>query len=47
MLLVTVDAVRLQLHALTVNRVWRREGLKVSRKHLKWDPLWLNDECCV
>lgn len=30
-----------------VQRIWRREGLKVPRKHAKRGRLWLNDGSCV
>jgi putative transposase len=30
-----------------VERVWRREGLKVPAKHPKRGRLWLNDGSCV
>jgi len=30
-----------------VERLWRREGLKVPRKHPKRGRLWLNDGSCV
>lgn len=30
-----------------VERIWRREGLKVSRKQAKKGRLWLNNGSCV
>ena len=30
-----------------VERIWRREGLKVPHKHLKRGRLWLNDGSCI
>lgn len=30
-----------------VERIWRREGLKVPKKQLKRGRLWLNDGSCV
>ena len=30
-----------------VERIWRREGLKVPRKHKPRGRLWLNDGSCV
>ena len=30
-----------------VERIWRREGLKVPRRQPKWGRLWLNDGSCV
>ncbi len=30
-----------------VERIWRREGLKVTRKQPKRGRLWLNEESCV
>lgn len=30
-----------------VERIWRREGLKVPKKQPKRGRLWLNDGCCV
>jgi len=30
-----------------VERIWRREGLKVPRKQPKRGRLWLNDGSCV
>ena len=30
-----------------VQRIWRREGLKVPRKHKPRGRLWLNDGSCV
>jgi len=30
-----------------VERIWRREGLKVPAKQPKWGRLWLNDGSCV
>ena len=30
-----------------VERIWRREGLRVPRKQPKRGRLWLNDGCCV
>lgn len=31
----------------TVERIWRREGLKVPQKQPKRGRLWLNDGSCV
>jgi transposase InsO family protein len=30
-----------------VERIWRREGLKVPAQQPKWGRLWLNDGSCV
>lgn len=30
-----------------IERIWRREGLKVPQKQPKWDRLWLNDGSCI
>ena len=30
-----------------VERIWRREGLKVPQKHPKRGRLWLNDGSCI
>ena len=30
-----------------VERIWRREGLKVAKKQKKKERLWLNDGSCV
>jgi len=30
-----------------VERIWRREGLKVPRKQSKKGRLWLNDDSCI
>ena len=30
-----------------VERIWRREGLKVPRRHPKRGRLWLNDGSCI
>lgn len=30
-----------------VERIWRREGLKVPRKYKKKERLWLNHRSCV
>jgi hypothetical protein len=30
-----------------VERIWRREGLKVPQKQLKKGRLWLNDGSCI
>jgi transposase InsO family protein len=30
-----------------VQRIWRREGLKVPQKHRSRSRLWLNDDACV
>ena len=30
-----------------VQRIWRREGLKVPKKHRPKGRLWLNDRSCV
>jgi putative transposase len=30
-----------------VQRIWRREGLKVPKKHRPWGRLWLNDGSCI
>ena len=35
------------VNAKRVERIWRREGLKVPRKHPKRGRLWLNDGSCV
>ena len=35
------------VNAKRVERIWRREGLKVPQKHLKRGRLWLNDGSCV
>jgi len=35
------------VNAKRVQRIWRREGLKVPRKHPKRGRLWLNDGSCV
>jgi transposase InsO family protein len=35
------------VNAKRVERIWRREGLKVPRRQLKRGRLWLNDGSCV
>jgi hypothetical protein len=35
------------VNAKRVERIWRREGLKVPWKQLKRGRLWLNDGSCV
>ena len=35
------------VNAKRVERIWRREGLKVPQKHPKRGRLWLNDGSCV
>jgi len=35
------------VNAKRVERIWRREGLKVPRKHPKKGRLWLNDGSCL
>ena len=35
------------VNAKRVQRIWRREGLKVPQKHPKRGRLWLNDGSCV
>ena len=35
------------VNAKRVERIWRREGLKVPRKQPKKSRLWLNDGSCV
>jgi transposase InsO family protein len=30
-----------------VERIWRREGLKVATRQPKWSRLWLNDGSCI
>jgi transposase InsO family protein len=36
-----------QLNDKRVERLWRREGLKVPQKQQKKDRLWLNDGSCI
>jgi putative transposase len=36
-----------RVNAKRVQRIWRREGLKVPRKHPKRGRLWLTDGSCV
>jgi transposase InsO family protein len=36
-----------RVNAKRVQRIWRREGLRVPRKHPKRGRLWLNDGCCI
>ena len=36
-----------QVNHKRVERIWRREGLKVQQKHLKRSRLWLNDGSCI
>ncbi len=36
-----------RVNAKRVERIWRREGLKVPRRQLKRGRLWLNDGSCV
>ena len=36
-----------QLNDKRVERLWRREGLKVPMKQPKRSPLWLNDGSCI
>ncbi|MBS7668142.1 IS3 family transposase [Croceicoccus gelatinilyticus] len=35
------------VNAKRVERIWRREGLKVPQKQPKWGRLWFNDGSCV
>ena len=37
----------LAVNAKRVQRIWRREGLKVPQRQLKRSRLWLNDDSCV
>jgi transposase InsO family protein len=36
-----------RVNAKRVQRIWRREGLKVPRRQLKRGRLWLSDGSCV
>ena len=36
-----------RVNAKRVERIWRREGLKVPRKQPKRGRLWLNDGSCI
>ena len=36
-----------QLNHKRVERIWRREGLKVPKKQPKRGRLWLNDGSCI
>ena len=36
-----------QVNAKRIERLWRREGLKVPRKQPKKGRLWLNDGSCI
>jgi transposase InsO family protein len=36
-----------RVNAKRVQRIWRREGLKVPRRQPKRGRLWLNDGSCV
>lgn len=36
-----------RVNAKRVERIWRREGLKVPRRQPKRGRLWLNDGSCV
>ena len=36
-----------QVNAKRVERIWRREGLKVPMKQPKRSRLWFNDRSCV
>ena len=36
-----------RVNAKRVERIWRREGLKVPRRQPKRSRLWLNDGSCV
>ena len=36
-----------QVNHKRVERIWRREGLKVPQKQLKRARLWLNDGSCI
>lgn len=36
-----------QVNEKRMERIWKQEGLKVSKKQPKWGRLWLNDGSCI